>query len=198
MSALSLVVLSGAVLGWDSWQAFIVALTGSHTTYESGQVDFAAMISSFGAVRLMGGSPALAYAVQGTASLAAAALVAVVWRRNLSLEVRAATLAAATLVALPLILFYDFMMAGVALAWLVRAGRRSGFLPWEKLAMVAVFIAPMLARGLGTSLHLPFAAAACFTLLGLCAVRARREEFALRPAAGRAKSAARMAVLAAG
>jgi hypothetical protein len=198
MSTLSLVVLSGAVLGWDSWQAFIVALTGSHTTYESGQVDFAAMISSFGAVRLMGGSPALAYAVQGTASLAAAALVAVVWRRNLSLEVRAATLAAATLVALPLILFYDFMMAGVALAWLVRAGRRSGFLPWEKLAMVAVFIAPMLARGLGTSLHLPFAAAACFTLLGLCAVRARREECALRPAAGHAKSAARMAVLAAG
>jgi len=198
MSALSLIALSGAVLGWDSWQAFIVALTGSHTTYESGQVDFAAMISSFGAVRLMGGSPALAYAVQGTASIAAAALVAAVWRRGLSLEVRAATLAAATLVALPLILFYDFMMAAVALAWLVRAGRRSGFLPWEKLAMAAVFIAPMLARGLGTSLHLPFGAFASFTLLGFCAARAWHEERALRPASRRAGSGPRMAALAAG
>jgi hypothetical protein len=198
VSALSLVALSGAVLGWDSWHAFIMALTGSHTTYESGQVDFAAMISSFGAVRLMGGSPALAYAVQGAASLAAAALVAAVWRRNLSLEVRAATLAAGTLVALPLILFYDFMMAAVALAWLVRAGRRGGFLPWEKLAMAAVFIAPMLARGFGTSLHLPFGAAASFTVLGLCAARAWREERALRPAFGCVESGVRMAVLAAG
>ena len=198
VSALSLVALSGAALGWDSWQAFIVALTGSHTTYESGQVDFAAMISSFGAVRLMGGSPALAYAAQGAAMLVAAALVAIVWRRNLSLEVRAATLAAATLVALPLILFYDFMMAAVALAWLVRAGRRSGFLPWEKLTMAGVFIAPMLARGLGTSTHLPVGTAACFALLGLCAMRAWREERALRPAAGRVALGARMAVLTAG
>jgi len=198
VSALSLVALSGTVLGWESWQAFIVALTGSHTTYESGQVDFAAMISSFGSVRLMGGSPALAYAVQATASIGAAALVAAVWRRNLSLEVRAATLAAATLIALPLILFYDFMIAAVALAWLVRAGRRTGFLPWEKLAMAAVFVAPMLVRGLGTSLHLPFGAAAGFTLLGLCAARAWHEERAVRPASSRVESGARMAILAAG
>jgi hypothetical protein len=114
------------------------------------------------------------------------------------LEVRAATLAAATLVALPLILFYDFMMAAVALAWLVRAGRRSGFLRWEKLVMAAVFLAPMLARGLGASLHLPFGAVAGFALLGLCAARAWREEHALRPAAGSVGSGPQMAFLAAG
>jgi hypothetical protein len=102
------------------------------------------------------------------------------------------------LVALPLILFYDFMIAAVALAWLVRAGRRSGFLPWEKAAMAAIFIAPMLARGLGTSLHLPFGAAASFALLGLCAARAWHEERALRPAADGPRSGAPMAVLAAG
>ena len=38
-------------------------------------LDFAAFVSSFGAVRLMGGSPEFAYAVQGVASLGAAALV---------------------------------------------------------------------------------------------------------------------------
>jgi len=182
VSALALVALSGAVLGWDSWQAFIVALTGSHTTYESGQVDFAAFVSSFGAVRLMGGSPALAYAVQAMASVAAAALVAVVWRRNLSLPVRAATLASATLVALPLALFYDFMMAGIAMAWLVRQARQTGFLPWEKLLLAGVFVTPMLARGVGTSLHLPVATIACFALLGLTAVRAWREDRLAREA----------------
>jgi hypothetical protein len=102
-SALALVSLSAVTLGWESWEAFIVAITGSHTTYESGQIDFAAFVSSFGAVRLMGGSPALAYAIQGVVSLAAAALVAIVWRRNLSLPIRAATLASATQVAQPFI-----------------------------------------------------------------------------------------------
>jgi hypothetical protein len=185
ISALGLVVLSGLIFGWDSWQAFLVALGESQSTYESGQIDFAAFVSAFGAVRLMGGDPQLAYAVQAVASLAAAALVGAVWRRNLSLEVRAATLAAATLVALPLILFYDFMIAAVALAWLVRAGRRHGFLPWEKVSMLGIFVAPMLARGIGTSLHLPFATLAAVTLLTLCAVRARHEERVAHPAFSR-------------
>ena len=60
----------------------------------------------------------------------------------------------------------------------------------------------MLARGLGTSLHLPFGAAASFTLLGVCAARAWHEERALRPVSSRpesvAKSGAQLAVLAAG
>ena len=184
LSVLTLVALSAATLGWQSWEAFIVAITGSHTTYESGQIDFAAFVSSFGAVRLIGGSPGLAYFVQGAVSLAAAALVVVVWRRNLSLPVRAATLASATLVALPLILFYDFMMAGIAMAWLVRAGRQTGFMPWEKLILAVVFLTPMLARGVGTALHLPIGTAGGYALLGLCAMRAYREYRLAHPAAG--------------
>jgi alpha-1,2-mannosyltransferase len=196
VSALALVSVSAATLGWDSWEAFIVAITGSHTTYESGQIDFAAFVSSFGAVRLIGGSPGLAYAVQAVASLIAAALVAVVWRRNLSLPIRAATLASATLVALPLILFYDFMIAGVAMAWLVRAGRQTEFLPWEKLLLAAVFITPMLARSAGTAFHLPIATAAGFALLALCAVRAWREYRLMHPVASHTLSGRNMPVLA--
>lgn len=183
-SALALVSLSAAILGWQSWEAFIAAITGSHTTYESGQIDFAAFVSSFGAIRLIGGGPGLAYLVQGVISVTAAVLVAVVWRRNLSLPIRAATLASATLVALPLILFYDLMLAGVAMVWLIRAVRESGVLPWEKLLLAAVFITPMLARGVGNAFHVPIATAAGFALLGLCAVRAYREYRLARPAAG--------------
>lgn len=180
-SAVALISLSIATLGWQSWVAFIVAITGSHTIYESGQVDFAAFVSSFGAVRLMGGGPELAYAVQGAVSVAAAALVAVVWRRGLSLPTRAATLAAATLVALPLILFYDFMLAGIAMAWLVRAGREGGFMPWEKTVLLTAFVAPLLSRGFGSSFHVPIATIAAFALLALCAVRAYRELRAAEP-----------------
>jgi alpha-1,2-mannosyltransferase len=181
-SAIGLVALSAAMLGTNVWQAFIVAITGSHTIYESGQVDFAAFVSAFGAVRLIGGSPDLAYIVQAVSSVTAGLLVAVVWRRGLSLPLRAATLAAGTLTALPLILFYDFVLAGVAIVWLVRAGRETGFMPWEKLTLTAVFAAPLLSRGIGTSTHVPIATFAALALLVLCAARAWRELHAPRAA----------------
>ena len=174
-AAFGLMALSAAVLGTQVWQAFIVAITGSHTIYESGQVDFAAFVSVFGAVRLIGGSPDLAYALQAVSSVTAALLVAFVWRRGLSLPLRAATLAAGTLAALPLILFYDFVLAGVAIAWLVRAGRETGFMRWERMALVAVFVAPLLSRGIGTAIHVPIATLAALLLLALCAARAWRE-----------------------
>ena len=175
VSVTVLVLLSGVILGFDTWQTFIVAMTGSHSIYESGQVDFAAFVSSFGAIRLLGFSPAVAYAVQVGAALAAAASVAMVWRQGLSLPLRAATLAAATLVALPLALFYDLMLAALAMAWLVRAGRETGFLPWEKTLLLVVFLSPLLTRGISNSLHLPVATLACIALLSACIVRARHE-----------------------
>jgi alpha-1,2-mannosyltransferase len=190
VSAMALVGLSAAVFGIEAWRAFIVAFTGSRVLYEAGKVDFAAFVSSFGAVRLMGGGPALAYAVQGVAALSAAALVAIVWRRGLSLPVRAATLAAATLVALPLILFYDLMMAGVAMAWLVRAGKQGGFLPYEKSLLLAVFLTPLLTRAAGNSLHMPIGVLAGYVLLALCAARTWRELGATWPVHSQAVSEA--------
>jgi alpha-1,2-mannosyltransferase len=184
VSVAALVGLSIAAFGIETWRAFIVAFIGSRALYETGHVDFAAFVSSFGAIRLMGGSPALAYLVQGAASLAAVALVAVVWRRHLSLPLRAATLASATLVALPLILFYDFMMAGVAIAWLVLAGKQDGFLPWQKTLLLIVFMTPLLTRVIGDSLHVPIGALAGYALLALCAAQAWREHRAARPAGG--------------
>jgi alpha-1,2-mannosyltransferase len=48
----ALVTLSLALFGWQSWHDFFIAITASHTTYESGKVDFAAFVSMFGAFRL--------------------------------------------------------------------------------------------------------------------------------------------------
>jgi hypothetical protein len=184
LSVTALVGLSVAAFGIESWRAFIAAFTESSALYEAGKVDFASFVSSFGAIRLMGGGPGLAYAVQGIAALSATALVALVWRRGLSLPVRAATLAAGTLVALPLILFYDLMIAGVAMAWLVRAGKRDGFLRWEKTLLVVVFMAPLLTLPTGSGLHVPVGTLAGYVLLALCAARARREVGVLAPARG--------------
>src|SRR6516165_10155215 len=95
-SAAALCGLSLILFGWETWHDFLAAAAASHLTYESGQVTFAGFVSPFGAVLLLGGTRAAAYAVQIGATLAAGFLVAVVWRRGYSLSIRAATLAAAT------------------------------------------------------------------------------------------------------
>jgi hypothetical protein len=171
--------LSLSLFGWETWRNFLDAITSSQGTYATGKVDFAAFTNVFGALRLMGASPALAYALQGVTTLVMAVLVGLVWRRGLSLPVRAAILTAGTVAAAPLSLFYDLVLAGIAMAWLVRDGRENGFLKWEKTTLVLVFLAPALARGLGTAWHAPIAAAAPVALAGICVALARSRDLVL-------------------
>ncbi|HUE18516.1 MAG TPA: hypothetical protein VMQ63_01995, partial [Stellaceae bacterium] len=98
-----------------------------------------------------------------------------VWWRDCSLEVRAATLLAATLLAVPVVLLYDLMLAAMAALWLLRTARRSGFLPWEKTSIVLIFIVPLLTLGLGQSWHVPVAPLAAILLLANALRRAQRE-----------------------
>src|SRR6185437_7220001 len=106
-SAAALALLSAGWLGLDTWRAFIATAGDSHAMYESGRILFGGFIAPFGAMRLIGASVPVAYAVQAACTLLAAAAVALVWRRRLSLPVRAAVLASATLLAAPLSLLYD-------------------------------------------------------------------------------------------
>jgi alpha-1,2-mannosyltransferase len=171
----AMVALSIALFGWQSWQDFFALAGGSHATYESGRIDLSGFVTLFGGLRLLGVPSTLAYAGQGLGALAAIALVALAWRRNLSLPVRAAALAAATLIAVPVALVYDFLLAGIAMAWLIRAGSESGFLPWEKITLAAIFIVPLLSRNVGTATHLPLAPLALIALLALIARRTLHE-----------------------
>jgi hypothetical protein len=183
VSSGAMVALSIALFGWHTWQDFFTLSAGSHATYESGRIDLSGFVTLFGGLRLMNVPSDIAYAVQGIGALAAIVLVAVVWRCNLSLATRAASLAAATLLAVPVALVYDFLLAGIAMAWLVRAGSESGFLAWEKVTLAAVFIVPLLSRNVGTATHLPLAQLALIALLALIARRALHE---IRPGMSRA------------
>jgi hypothetical protein len=103
----------------------------------------------------LGGAPSMAYALQATTILAAAILVAYVWRRQFPLPIRAATLAAATLAAAPLALFYDLMLAAVATAWLLRGDGKYRLAEWEKVVLVGLFLLTLSPRSLSEISHLP-------------------------------------------
>jgi hypothetical protein len=166
----ALVLASVALYGIATWRDYIAASAAAPAMYESGRILFAGFVSPFGAVRLVGGGVHLAYAAQAAASVVAASLVWAVWRRDLPLPLRAATLASATLVAVPLALLYDLMLGAVAVAWLIRDEAPAP--AWEKTLLALAFVALVDARNIAEQFHLPLTAFAAVVLVVLVARRA--------------------------
>ncbi len=162
-----LVALSVACFGIETWQAYLTAAAGSSKVYESGRIDLAGMITVFGAARLTGVPPQAAWAAQAVAALAMAGLVALVWRRGDQGDARRAVLLTATLLAVPLSLVYDQLLLLVAMAWLLRDARETGFLPWERLLLVLVWPLSLMTWIIGTSWHIPLAPLTHLVVLGL-------------------------------
>lgn len=173
-SVAALVALSLAVFGWGCWAAYLHAFAGAGRVYASGDVDFAAFVTPFGAALLLGARPAVAWAVQGVASLLAAVAVFWAWRRPVPLAARAAVLGSAMLIAVPLALFYDLMPLGLGVFFLARQGRRDGFLPWERLLLAALYAVPLMARYVAQGMHIPLGLLACLALLALGLIHVRR------------------------
>ncbi len=174
-SAGVLILFSVALLGWDTWQAFFATAAASHTMYESGRILFGGFVSPFGAMRLMGASIGVAYAVQGGFTVIAGIVVTIVWRRGLSLPVRNAVLASATLLAVPLSLLYDMMLGAIAACWLLRSTDREVIPPWETTALALIYAATLGSRGLSQGLSLPINTVAAIGVFAIATRRAARE-----------------------
>jgi Glycosyltransferase family 87 len=151
----ALVGLSVALFGTGTWHAYLTAFGGSDAVYGSGRIDYAGMVTPFGGARLLGFGRVTASAVQVVMSVAMAALVGLVWRRTPNENLRAAILPPATLLAVPMALLYDHLLLLVAVGWLLRDARESGWLPWEKTWLVAIYAASLVAYVGASAWHIP-------------------------------------------
>ncbi|MBV8776630.1 MAG: DUF2029 domain-containing protein, partial [Alphaproteobacteria bacterium] len=179
-AAAGLAATSVAAFGWGTWRAFFITAGASHEMYESGRILFTGFASVFGGVRLLGGSVALAYALQGVAAVAAGAVVAVAWRRAVPLPTRAAVLAAGALLASPVSLLYDLMLPALAACWLLRGDGTARLTPAEKIVLAGLFVLLLDPRRLAATLHLPVAPLA---VVAVFAIAVRRLALELQPAA---------------
>ena len=160
--------LATLLFGVAVWPAYFATMAASQPELQAGLVGrFGAMVSPYGALRAMGVPHVAALLGQGVGVVGAAAAVALFWRRQAPLPIRAAALLAAGLVAAPMALFYDLMLVLVALCWLVRQGRDTGFPPWSRSVMVACWLLPGLTLFLGDR-HLPVGGLVAPALLLLC------------------------------
>jgi alpha-1,2-mannosyltransferase len=174
-TVIGLVGLSVIEFGVAPWRDYLVAFSQSWSVYESGRLDFSGFVTPFGTALLAGLSPHAAYSLQVMTALGAIPIVTWIWRQDTSLPIKAAALAAGTLLSVPVALVYDMMVLTIAIAWLAHAGRRTGFQPGEKIVLAAVYLVPLLSRGIGTALHIGIGPLAAIALLTLSLVRARDE-----------------------
>jgi len=141
----SAVILSGLLLGWDSWTAFInVPASASQALLQQGTVGLFKIQSLYAVVRVLGAAAPLAWLAQAGASMVIAFAVLKVWWRELPYGLKAAALATGGLMVTPYAMIYDLALLAVPVAFLVREGEARGFLAWEKPALVGIGLLPIL------------------------------------------------------
>jgi hypothetical protein len=149
-----LAVVSGFAFGIETWHAFIQSLpVASQAALADGRADWAKLQSVFAVVRLMGGGGSLAWAVHFTFAAVIAIVLCALWHSKISYELKAAALATGTLLVTPYLFLYDLVVLAVPMAFLVRIGWSSGFLPGElttiAFASLLVLIFPLVTAPVG-------------------------------------------------
>jgi hypothetical protein len=175
-TVLAAVAATLALFGIKTWAAFAASTTLTrHIVLEEGNTGWEKIQSAFSAVRMWGGSIDAAYAAQGTLALAVAAGLIWLWRSEAAFELKAAALAAATLLATPYVLDYDLMILAVAIAFFIRHGLARGFRDFELSLLAIICVAPLLTRALASVTGIPLGLVAQLALFVMTLDRARRE-----------------------
>src|SRR5207244_3932819 len=105
------------------------------------------MQSIFALVRYCGGTEQLAWIFQWIMTGAVAVVLTLIWRSRIRYSLKAAALAAGTLLITPYLFLYDVMVLAIAVAFLVRIGLHHGFergeLPALTLAGALLMLYPL-------------------------------------------------------
>ena len=145
------VLASGIGLGWASWPAFLSALSHAASALHQGEIQRWQVQSVYGSMQLIGVPGGLAMAVQVLAGIAAVLAVLRVCARRAGGRAEASAMAAAAPLATPYVFVADFTILLLPLVWILSESRRDGFLAWEKLALLAAYVAPALSAYFGQS-----------------------------------------------
>jgi len=186
--AVAMAAASWLAFGTESWQAFFHWMPMfSQAFLTEGRAPWGKMQSIFALVRYFGGTEQLGWIFQWTMSGTVAVVLTLMWRsRRIDYPLKAAALAAGTLLITPYLFLYDVMVLAIAVAFLVRIGLRQGFerheLPALGLAAALLFFYPLIAAPIGFVATL----IVCALIAARCGLR--RRVSALSPNMGLAAS----------
>ena len=180
-AALTAAALCGASLwlfGAPVWAAFLHNAPINALLMEHDHDLWHRMPSAFAAARLAGAGIQVAAGVQLLSAAGAAILTARVWRSGASSELRGAVLIVATFLATPYAWDYDLVSLTFAVVWLAAEAQRTGFRPWEKIALFATLAMPLAISPLAAASSIQVGPLMLWALLGLAARRVQSGEAA--------------------
>ena len=158
-TALTLAFASWLAFGTESWQAFFHWMPMfSQAFLTEGKAPWWKLQSIFSLVRYFGGTEQLAWGFQWVLTASVAVVLTLMWRSRVPYTLKAAALAAGTLLTTPYLFMYDLMVLAVPVAFLVRIGLRSGFRAYElpalgcAAALIVGFIFSGVPLGFGATL----------------------------------------------
>jgi Glycosyltransferase family 87 len=173
LTVVALVTISVVMLGTEVWHAFEGSLNFTQTiVLEQGGTGWEKIQSAFSAARNWDAGVGTAYAIQTALAMALAATLAWLWHGDSTFELKAAGLAAASLLATPYVLDYDLVVIAVAIAFLARHGLTRGFRAFEISVLAASWIVPVLSRSIAGATGIPLGLLVLLALYGLILRRA--------------------------
>jgi alpha-1,2-mannosyltransferase len=160
-----LVLTSVAAFGIEPWLAFLNHALAESDVFSTGRIDLGGVVTPFAAMRLLGAPRWLAGTVQLAAGCIAAVIVWRTWRRPGPAGARNATLLAATLLAAPVLLLYDLVIAHLTLMWLLSLPTTRTLPKWQVLIVALAYVTPIMCRPLATFTHIQIGPAVAVCLL---------------------------------
>ena len=158
-AAAAVVLLAAATtlaFGPHIWVAFLDSTRFTRlVALEQGDTGWYKIQSVFAWARMWGASVPVAYALQGVLVAALGAALARLWRGGAAYPLKAAALCLAAILATPYTFDYDMMLLAPAIAFLVSDGFARGFRPWEKTALAALWLTPLVARSVAHATLIP-------------------------------------------
>jgi hypothetical protein len=147
-AAITTALLAGAsiaLFGAGAWAAFprgFVVQAGMSLQAAAGS-NWGYLQTVYGLVRHLHGGTGLAWLAQGATTAGLAVIVWLAWRSRVDYALKAATLAAAALLATPYAFAYDMAAIVIPAAFLADDQLRHGLLPGDKAVWIALFGMPL-------------------------------------------------------
>jgi arabinofuranan 3-O-arabinosyltransferase len=137
-----LVAASAVAFGIDGWVKLPLVLfsEGSETVSRDADSRWGFFLQTvYGLTRVLHGGAPLAWFLQGVTTVAVGLIVWMIWRSSVRYALKAATLAAAALMASPYAFVYDLAAIAVPVAFLASDQIRHGLLRGEQTILFATF-----------------------------------------------------------
>ncbi|MHC2437028.1 glycosyltransferase family 87 protein [Bradyrhizobium sp. USDA 4451] len=166
-TTLVLMLAATASFGIEPWYKFFDVLPEAGAWSLGGQPGFEKFASPYAAIRLAGGSSSAAWVVQLVAAAIAMIVLIAMLRKRRGGAAEIALMVAVTGLCIPSLGSYEMVILAIPGAWLVSQALAQGWLPYERIALAALYVTPfaMVPAGANGLQLAPIAAAALIALV---------------------------------